>query len=65
MDRSVWTLQTVNGKRDVPWPLTQTWDAAIGVRDAVYRVLGVKVFIIPVLLFTDIPQDHLIEEWAG
>ena len=42
----------------VPCPLTQTWDAAIAVRDAVYRVLGFKVFIIPVLLFTDTPQDQ-------
>ena len=49
----------------VPCPLTQTWDAAIAVRDAVHRVLGFKVFIIPVLLFPDIPQDRLIEEWAG
>ena len=48
----------------VPCPLTQTWDAAIAVRDAVYRVLGFKVFIIPVLLFPDTPQDRLIEEWA-
>ena len=48
----------------MPCPLTQTWDAAIAVRDAVYRVLGVKVFIIPLLLFTGIPQDRLIEEWA-
>ena len=48
----------------VPCPLTQTWDAAIAVRDAVYRVLGFKGFIIPVLLFPDTPQDRLIEEWA-
>ena len=45
-------------------PLTQTWDAAIAVRDAVYRVLGCNIFIIPVLLLTDTPQDRLIEEWA-
>ena len=46
-------------------PLTQTWDAVIAVRDEVNRVLGFKVFIIPVLLFPDTPQDRLIEEWAG
>ena len=46
-------------------PLTQTWDAAIAVRDAVYRVPGFKVVIIPVLLFPDTPQDQTIEEWAG
>ena len=48
----------------VPCPLTQTWDAAIAVRDAVHRVPGFEAFIIPVLLFTDTPQDRLIEEWA-
>ena len=48
----------------VPCPLTQTWDAAIAVRDAVNRVPGFKVFIIPVLLFPDTPQDRLIEERA-
>ena len=54
-----------NGPEHVPCPLTQTWDAAIAVRDAVHRVLGFKVFIIPVLLFTDTPRGPLIEEWAG
>ena len=49
----------------MPCPLTQTWDAAIAVRDAVYRALGFKVFIIPVLLLPDTPRDPLIEEWAG
>ena len=29
------------------------------------RVLGFRVFIIPVLPFPDTPQDRLIEEWAG
>ena len=57
-------LQTVNGTEHVPCLLTQTWDAAIAVRDAVNRVLGFEVFIIPVLLLTDTPQDRLIEEWA-
>ena len=57
-------LQTVNGMEHVPCPLTQTWDAAIVVRDAVNRVLGFRVFIIPVLLFPGTPQDRLIEEWA-
>ena len=65
MDRSVRTLQTVHGKEDVPCPLTQTWDAAIAVRDAVYRALGFKVFIIPVLLLPDTPRDPLIDKWAG
>ena len=57
-------LQTVNRPEHVPCPLTQTWDAAIAVRDAVNRVLGFKVFIIPVLLFPDTPQDQTVEEWA-
>ena len=65
MGRSVRTLQTVNGTEHVPCPLTQTWDAAIAVRDAVYRVLGCKIFIIPVLLFPDTPPNQTIQEWAG
>ena len=64
MGRSVRTSRPSNGMEHVPCPLTQTWDAAIAVRDAVYRVLGFKVFIIPVLLFPDTPQDQTIEEWA-
>ena len=60
VDGTVWTLHTAHGPEHVPCPLTQTWDAAIAVRDAVYRVLGFKVFIIPVLLLTDtLPEpDH-------
>ena len=49
----------------MPCPLTQTWDAAIAVRDAVYHVPGFKVFIIPVLLFPDTPRNPFIEDWAG
>ena len=41
----------------VPCPLTQTWDAAIAVRDAVYRVPGFEAFIIPVLLFPGTPPE--------
>ena len=61
---TVWTLQTVNGTEYVPCPLTQTWDAAIAVRDAVYRALGFKIFIIPVLLLPDTPPNQAIEKWA-
>ena len=61
---TVWTLRTNQGEEHVPCPLTQTWDAAIAVRDAVHRVLGFKTFIIPVLLFTDTPPDPSIKEWA-
>ena len=62
---TVWTLRTSQGVEHVPCPLTQTWDAAIAVRDAVSRVLGFKTFIIPVLLLTDTPPDPFIEEWAA
>ena len=62
VDGTVWTLQTVNGAEHVACPLTQTWDAAIAVGDAVYRVLGFKVFIIPVLLLTDTPPNRTIKE---
>ncbi len=65
VDKSVWTLRTSQGIQHVPCPLTQTWDAAIAVRDAVDRVLGFKIFIIPVLLLTDTPPDPFIEEWAA
>ena len=65
VDAAVWTLQTARGVEQVPCPLTQTWDAAIAVRDAVDRVLGFKVFIIPVLLLSDTPPNPLIKEWAG
>ena len=43
VDGTVWTLHTAHGPEHVPCPLTQTWDAAIVVRDAVNRVLGFKV----------------------
>ena len=65
VERTVWTLRTSQGMEHVPCPLTQTWDAAIAVRDAVNRVLGFKTFIIPVLLFTDTPSDPSIKEWAA
>ena len=65
MGRRVRTSRPSTGWRHVPCPLTHTQDAAIAVRDAVNRVPGFKVFIIPVLLLTDTPQDRLIEEWAG
>ena len=61
VDGTVWTLHTAHETEQVPCPLTHTWDAAIAVRDAVYRVLGFKVFIIPVLLFTDTPPNRTIE----
>ena len=64
VEGAVWTLRTSQGEEHVPCPLTQTWDAAIAVRDAVNRVLGFKTFIIPVLLLTDTPHDPFIEEWA-
>ena len=60
MNRTVWTFQTVNGREHIPCPLTQTWDAAIAFRDAVYRALGFKIFSIPVLLFTSTPPNQTI-----
>ena len=61
---TAWNLHTIRGTEHVPCPLTQTWDAAVAVRDAVYRVLGFKVFIIPVLLLPDTPHDPTIKKWA-
>ena len=57
-------MYSVNGTEYVPCPLTHTWDAAIAVRDAVYRALGFKIFIIPVLLLPDTPPNQAIEKWA-
>ena len=54
----------VNGTEYAPCPLTHTWDAAIAVRDVVYRALGFKIFIIPVLLLPDTPPNQAIEKWA-
>ena len=64
VEEGVWTLRTVNGAEHVACPLTQAWDAAIAVRNAIYRVLGFKTFIIPVLLFTNTPHDPSIEQWG-
>ena len=64
VDGTVWTLRTSQGVEHVSCPLTQTWDAAIAVRDVVNRVLGFKTFIVPVLLLTDTPPDPSIKEWA-
>ena len=46
-------------------PLPQAWDAAIAVRDTIHRELGFKVFIIPVMVFTNTPYDPAIEQWAA
>ena len=65
MDRSVWTLQTVNGMearslsshRDVGRRHRRTGCGE--------PRTGLQGLIIPVLPFPDTPQDRLIEEWAG
>ena len=62
VEGAAWNLQTIHGVEKVDCPVTQTWDAANGVRDTIYHVLGFKVFIIPVLLFTDTPPDPVIEQ---
>ena len=49
----------------MPCPLTQTWDAAIAVRDAVHRVPGFEAFIIRCSSSPTPPPDRLIEEWAA
>ena len=48
-----------------PAPLTQTWDGAIGIRDTLYRSLKLKIFVIPILLLTDMEPEPTIEEWAA
>ncbi len=64
VDGTVWTLRTAHGVEHVTCPLTWTWDVAIAVRDAIYRIIGFKTFIIPVVLFADTPPDPAIEEWG-
>ena len=59
-----WRLETIHGIEKVDCPVTQTKDAANAVRDTIYQVLGFKVFIIPVLIFTDTPPDPAIEQWG-
>ena len=61
---TAWSLQTIHGVEQVDCPLPQAWDAAIAVRDAIHRELGFKVFIIPVMVFTDTPRDPVIEDLA-
>ena len=64
VEGTAWNLRTIHGVEKVDCPVTQTWDAATAVRDTIYQVLGFKVFIIPVLLFTDTPPDPAIEQWG-
>ena len=64
VEGTAWNLRTIHGVEKVDCPVTQTWDAATAVRDTIYHVLGFKVFIIPVLLFTDTPPDPAIEQWG-
>ena len=45
-------------------PLTQTFDSAIALRDAVKIRLGRSVHIIAVILFPDMQPDRDIEAWA-
>ena len=65
VENTMWYLHTAAGAELVPCPLTQTWDGAIGIRDALYRALNFKIFVIPVLLLTDMEPDPTIEEWAA
>ena len=65
VDNTVWHLHTPAGADLVACPLTQTWDGAIGIRDALYRSLKFKIFVIPVLFLTDMEPEPTIEEWAA
>ena len=65
VDNTVWHLHTPAGADLVSCPLTQTWDGVIGIRDALYLALNFKIFVIPVLLLTDMEPEPTIEEWAA
>ena len=44
--------------------MRQADDAAIDLRNEIYRNTGYKAFIIPVVVFTDMDPDPVIEEYA-
>ena len=65
VENAVWRLHTQGRvQRVAASPLTQTFDSAIALRDAVKIRLGRSVHIIAVILFPDMRPDPDIEAWA-
>ena len=64
LDGDQWYLHTGDGRQAKSSPLRQADDAAIDLRNEIHRNTGYKVFIIPVVVFTDMAPDPVIEEFA-
>ena len=60
-----WFLYTSGGRDPMQDPVRFTWDAAMSIRAALWSQGRYKVFMVPVLVFTDMSEpDPAIEEWA-
>ena len=60
-----WYLHTDDGPGRKKCPLKEASDGAFSIRDAVKRLLGRKVFVVPVLLFPDMDPDLAIQARAA
>ena len=62
IDSAAWQRIKPDGSLEpVSCPLTNTWDAAMQMRQAIYDALNRKVFVVPVLLFPDMEPDPAID----
>ena len=64
LDGDQWYLHTQGDRQAQSSPLHQADDAAIDLRNEIYRNTGYKVFIIPVVVFPDMAPDPVIEQYA-
>ena len=60
-----WFLYTDGERKPMQDPVKLTWDAAMSIRDALWARGRYKVFVVPVLVFPDVPDpDPQVREWA-
>ena len=65
LDSDRWLLHTPDGGLDAKGsPLQQADDAAMDLRNEIYRNTGFKVFVVPVVVFPDMVLDPAIERCA-
>ena len=65
LDGDQWHLRTPDGGLETKSsPLHQADDAAMDLRNEIHRNTGYKAFIIPVVVFTDMAPDPVIEQYA-
>ena len=65
LDGDRWLLHTPDGGLDAKGsPLQQADDAAMDLRNEIYRNTGFKVFVVPVVVFPDMALDPAIERCA-